>query len=568
MEALAPSLFAEAPLPGPGWVVLWLERNRPTAERRRQILAELAITAPAEWRFRYAFMLTMSVVIAVLGLVANSAAVVIGAMLVAPLMTPIMAAAAASAMGWPKRALSSAFTIVVSAAYCVGLAWLLTALVPDPGLTSEVLARTSPDLTDLLIALAAGAAGAYATVREDVATSLPGVAVAVALVPPLGSIGVTLEIGRFDLARGATLLFVTNLVAIVLSGLVVFVTTGFVPVRQLQRSRSRIAAVVAAVVASTTAVAVPLSITSIHAAKDAQRTSAITRATLGWLEGSGLDLLDIRRSGHALTVDVAGPGQPPKTDDLVSALTPILGSETTVQVRWDQRSVSSGDDGTGGEPVDVVQVVQRAVASWLGANGLEPEQFDVLDVQVDDDRVVVDLTGPTPPPSSASLADLLDAELGSEHEVRVRWTERKEVATNPPAPDDGGSSTARVRSGGHGVGGDAPRSGRPLGAGGRVQRGAVRGRRSRGSRAAHRHPTSADRHHGGARPRRRDLDLLHRAPPAPHDRRGSTTSTATTASRRPATPSTVVTASATDDGLDSPDDDAVPRARRSRTGAP
>jgi uncharacterized hydrophobic protein (TIGR00271 family) len=181
------------------------------------VLDALALRPDANWAFRFGLMQALSVIIAVVGLTGDSAAVVIGAMLVAPLMTPLMALAASLAMGWHQRMLRSAVVVTLASGGSVLLAFLLASLVPGDGITEEVLRRTSPGTGDLVVALAAGVAGAYGTVRSDVSASLPGVAVAVALVPPLATIGVTLEAGERGLASGAGLLFVTNLSAIVLA---------------------------------------------------------------------------------------------------------------------------------------------------------------------------------------------------------------------------------------------------------------------------------------------------------------------------------------------------------------
>ena len=91
------------------------------------------------------------------------------------------------------------------------------------------MARSQPTLFDLVVALASGAAGAYAVARADVAAALPGVAIAAALVPPLGVIGIGLSMGELGVAGGATLLFATNLVAIALSGAITFLLLGFRP---------------------------------------------------------------------------------------------------------------------------------------------------------------------------------------------------------------------------------------------------------------------------------------------------------------------------------------------------
>ncbi|MCB0984077.1 MAG: TIGR00341 family protein, partial [Ilumatobacter sp.] len=190
-------------------------RWRISPEERRAVLDAVALRQTKASLWRFAVLQILAVTIAVMGLVTDSAAVVIGAMLVAPLMSPIMGVAASLSMGWIARAARTMLLVLVAAAGSVALAYLLTSFVPGSGLTAEVLARTSPGATDMVVALAAGLAGAYATVRPNVSASLAGVAVAVALVPPLAAVGVALQAGEMGLAQGALLLFFTNLSAIV-----------------------------------------------------------------------------------------------------------------------------------------------------------------------------------------------------------------------------------------------------------------------------------------------------------------------------------------------------------------
>ena len=191
---------------------------------------------------RFAALMTMSVLIAVMGLLADSTAVVIGAMLVAPLMTPVLGVAAALVMGWPRRVVRQVVISAVGAAGAVGLAASTTLLFPgstDP-LPGELIARTSPNLLDLGIALAAGAAGAYAQIRRAASDALTGVAVAVALVPPLAVVGVTLALGEVSLAVGAVLLFLANVAGIVMAAAVTFLICGL-PGRRLLAGRGAIA---------------------------------------------------------------------------------------------------------------------------------------------------------------------------------------------------------------------------------------------------------------------------------------------------------------------------------------
>ncbi|MEM9037509.1 MAG: DUF389 domain-containing protein [Actinomycetota bacterium] len=210
--------------------------------------------------FRFAALMTLSTAIAVQGLLADSTAVVIGAMLVAPLMLPVLGVAAAMVMGWRRRLLRQGLVAFLGSAGAVGLAYLGSFLMPgtpDP-LPGEVLARTSPNLLDLGIALAAGAAGAYAQVHRQASDALTGVAVAVALVPPLASVGILIEVGRYDLAQGGLLLFLANVTGIILAAALTFIACRFVPVREAVGGNSNFSRGLRWAVLGVLAVALPL----------------------------------------------------------------------------------------------------------------------------------------------------------------------------------------------------------------------------------------------------------------------------------------------------------------------
>ena len=251
-------------------------------EERRRVLEALFGEGDARRWLRFGFLMALSVVVAVMGISLDSAAVVIGAMLIAPLMSPLMAFAAALTMGWPRRLLQSGAWVAVISAGSVALAWLLAEVQPSLEVTQELLTRTSPGGRDLAVALAAGAAGAYATTREDISGALPGVAVAVALVPPLASIGVALALDRGDLAEGAGLLYVANLVAIILASSLVFLATGFVPWRRLLHITPRVVLGVMAIAAVTAAIAVPLARQSFAFASEQQTRDDVEQRVDAW----------------------------------------------------------------------------------------------------------------------------------------------------------------------------------------------------------------------------------------------------------------------------------------------
>lgn len=201
-------------------------------------------------------LITLSSAIAALGLLANSAAVVIGAMLVAPLMSPIAGTGLAMVLG-DTRFLRLTLGAIMRGMILALLMGFLVGLVPlkEP-MTSEILARTQPTLLDVGVALLSGMAVAYALCRLEVSAALPGVAIAAALVPPLAASGISLANGFFLEFGGALLLFLTNFVAISSASALVFLVLGFRPMsaqkdRRVVRSRSAQIALVFLIVITT-----------------------------------------------------------------------------------------------------------------------------------------------------------------------------------------------------------------------------------------------------------------------------------------------------------------------------
>lgn len=195
-----------------------------TPEREKQILADLE--EAAKLHVPFLVLVGTSTLIATFGLLQNSPAVVIGAMLVAPLMTPIFSLSLALIRGRARLLEQALATEAIGVGLAVLLAVFIGLLVPEPELTHEILARTQPTLFDLAVALAAGLAGAFALVREEISPALPGVAIAVAILPPLAVVGIGLSVRRLDVAGGALLLFLANFVAIHLISAAVFYLSG------------------------------------------------------------------------------------------------------------------------------------------------------------------------------------------------------------------------------------------------------------------------------------------------------------------------------------------------------
>jgi uncharacterized hydrophobic protein (TIGR00271 family) len=221
-------------------------------------------------------MMGLAATIATYGLLQGSAAVIIGAMLVAPLFTPILAGSLAVVQGDIRMLRLSLEAALKGIALAIGLAVVLTAISPLRTLTAEISSRTSPNLFDLAVALASGAAGAYAIARKDVATALPGVAIAAALVPPLCVIGVGVAMGNPRVTGGATLLFGTNLIAITLAGSTTLLLLGFRPAAGAEReARLRLGFLTSLVLL--TAITIPLAIIFVDAVQTYQTEQVIER---------------------------------------------------------------------------------------------------------------------------------------------------------------------------------------------------------------------------------------------------------------------------------------------------
>lgn len=175
----------------------------------------------------YFIMNTLSAIIASYGLVTNSAAVVIGAMLVAMMLGPITGVALAIIDHRMPLLRKSLITVVVGVSLVVLVGFVVGWLHKDQPLTAEILSRTQPTSMDLMIALAGGTAGAYAMVSPHLSVAVVGVAVATALVPPLAASGVLFANGEMQLGFGALLLAATNIIAIQFTNALVLWVLGF-----------------------------------------------------------------------------------------------------------------------------------------------------------------------------------------------------------------------------------------------------------------------------------------------------------------------------------------------------
>jgi uncharacterized hydrophobic protein (TIGR00271 family) len=203
------------------------------AWRRQQFMASLEhaevvnhVREDGVFTTRYAFMVTMSCGIAILGLLLSSPAVVIGAMLISPLMGPIMSLGLSLCILDLRQLRTSLVGVAAGVSLSIGVSFLIVKLSPLTEVTPEILARTQPNLFDLLVAILSGMAGGYAIVKRK-GEAIVGVAIATALMPPLAVVGYGLAVWNAQIAQGAFFLFMTNLLAIALSVTVLAKWYGF-----------------------------------------------------------------------------------------------------------------------------------------------------------------------------------------------------------------------------------------------------------------------------------------------------------------------------------------------------
>ena len=198
----------------------------PNLDTKERTLLYSGLDEGAVCNSDFLLMMCLSTAIAALGLLINSPAVIIGAMVVAPLMTPLIAAGCALVRGDLSLFNKSIRAMLFGSLVALGVSLLVGTLIPNDTLTTEMVSRGRPDILDLFVGLFAGAGAGYATARPKVMAALVGVAVAAALVPPIATVGLAFTEGNMLVAEGAGILFITNLVAIVLGAAAMFYLLG------------------------------------------------------------------------------------------------------------------------------------------------------------------------------------------------------------------------------------------------------------------------------------------------------------------------------------------------------
>ncbi len=281
---------------------------------------------------RFWVLLALAGLIATAGVIADSTATVIGAMIVAPLMTPILGIVLAISIGSRVNLLRSVVLVVTGAALVVALAYLVGTLVSVDVLApanTQVGGRINPRFIDFMAALATGAVGAFALVRDDVADTLPGVAIAISLVPPLAVVGLTLEAGASDQSRGALLLFLTNVTAILVTGVAVMTVYRVYRTSVAVRADTAIAEAglgeeaaigrgypVLIVVLLAAVVAVPLLAASRRLTASSLTTERVGAVAHDWVDGTDWQIASVHLRDGRVVVRAFGPPPSPPPERL------------------------------------------------------------------------------------------------------------------------------------------------------------------------------------------------------------------------------------------------------------
>lgn len=322
----------------------WITSQRPTSPGDDELAAVEELFPEGreaeEYLRRFLWLIALSSSIAAFGLLADSSAVVIGAMLVAPLMTPISAAAAALVTARNDRLVRSLLLISAGMALAIAVGWLVGVVagrgsISETQIPVQIQTRTYPGLLDLGIAVTAGAAAGYILPRRSAISALPGVGIAVALVPPLATVGITLSAGLEASAGNAFLLFLTNLAAIVFAASLMLLLAGFHPddahatKRQL---RVRLVLTLLAVLV----VAVPLTLHTRRSIAENALRGRVTAAVQEWGPDVRVIELDTTLRGDHAEIDllVAGPDNDLRAWRLAEGIRDRHGGPVDLRLRY------------------------------------------------------------------------------------------------------------------------------------------------------------------------------------------------------------------------------------------
>lgn len=338
----------------------------------------------SRWNYGYLFYVFTSAAIAILGLLQNSPAVIIGAMLVAPLMGPIMGMGFSLATFDFRGVKRAAKSVAYGATIAIVFTALIVLLSPIKTLTPELAARTQPNLLDLGVALFSGLAGAYATIRKKGGT-IVGVAIATALMPPLATVGFGIATGSGQVAGGAFLLFMTNFMTIAFTATFVARVFGFG--HHLTDEQTRLQAF--SILAVFALLAIPLGVTLLNLARETTTTAEINKVVGEAYDGQGtIDELAVNYDGEPVNVRAVVIAPQLLSEEEIARLTrrieSICGTQARVQLtqlRAESTAVALERERLRSLASNVVSVQEQAegLARWVEEKTGVPRDAMLLD---------------------------------------------------------------------------------------------------------------------------------------------------------------------------------------------
>lgn len=421
-------------------------------ERKNEVVEDVK---DLSWPKRSFYLLVvLSATIATYGLLSNSTAIVIGAMLVAPLMGPIFGVALSITTGNKPLLKAAVLSESMGVALAVAVPCLIGLLPLRTGLGPEVLSRTEPTLYDIIVAVASGLAGAYAVVNPKISPALPGVAISTSLVPPLAACGLCLSDARYEQAGGAFLLFFANFIAIEIAAGAVFLISGLedfsvrtdAPVSQvfLRFGPSLVLLIAMAVFMTHTLIGV------MEARRLSDSVQKNLSTQLAGVLGARISEVDVQKSPESTRVVAVVLSPQPIEPETVRVLEQNLRKQVDPQIKLIVRSLTSADFDDKG-PVFLADIQIRQMKAARDAKRFLDRTFSVLqkklqevpgarliDVrrQTRDGTATVNAVVRTPNViDSAQVADMqraLAKQTGGRVRLVVRSVLTQDVDTNGP----------------------------------------------------------------------------------------------------------------------------------------
>lgn len=314
------------------------QNKRKTLEK---YIAYEAVIAGATDSVEYYVLLVLSCFIALFGLFQNSAAVIIGAMIVAPLMGPVLGFSAGVMWGSTRAIVGALLTLVKGIIIVLAITSLFTLLVPSVSITAEMDARSHPGLFDIAVALSCGFVGAYAFANRKISSALPGVAISVALMPPLCTVGIGIGLMDMRLLTGALLLFAINLIGISFAGAIVFYLVKLAPHSESDKKdeitkRAAIQLVVSILLIA--AICVPISVFTINGYRMNAQKKQIETEISALIDPASVFHSQIRTGDNTKVLLVLYESDENTVSGLESALRRKLGTDAEIRIYTLQRA--------------------------------------------------------------------------------------------------------------------------------------------------------------------------------------------------------------------------------------